>query len=106
MCTLDTGLRLIMTWWAGSMRGWYSLLMRRMFQWNKPVSVFICVHRFILSLASCQNCVVIDDQLNILPISSHMANIKPVPAKTQVSVLQLFSPSDQHSSEMDTVNVN
>uniref|UniRef100_A0A3Q1IY47 RNA cytidine acetyltransferase n=1 Tax=Anabas testudineus TaxID=64144 RepID=A0A3Q1IY47_ANATE len=40
--------------------------------------------RFILSLASCKNCVVIDDQLNILPISSHMANIKPVPPKTQV----------------------
>ncbi|XP_054633393.1 RNA cytidine acetyltransferase [Dunckerocampus dactyliophorus] len=39
--------------------------------------------RFILSLASCKNCVAIDDQLNILPISSHMANIKPVPPKTQ-----------------------
>uniref|UniRef100_A0AAX7USU0 RNA cytidine acetyltransferase n=1 Tax=Astatotilapia calliptera TaxID=8154 RepID=A0AAX7USU0_ASTCA len=39
--------------------------------------------RFILSLASCKNCVVIDDQLNILPISTHMANIKPVPPKTQ-----------------------
>ncbi|XP_034032144.1 RNA cytidine acetyltransferase isoform X2 [Thalassophryne amazonica] len=38
--------------------------------------------RFILSLASCKNCVVIDDQLNILPISSHMANIKPLPPKT------------------------
>ncbi|KAM8860479.1 RNA cytidine acetyltransferase [Synchiropus picturatus] len=38
--------------------------------------------RFILSLASCKNCVVIDDQLNILPISSHMASIKPVPPKT------------------------
>lgn len=39
--------------------------------------------RFILSLASCKNCVVIDDQLNILPLSSHMANIKPIPPKTQ-----------------------
>uniref|UniRef100_A0A8C9EK63 RNA cytidine acetyltransferase n=1 Tax=Pavo cristatus TaxID=9049 RepID=A0A8C9EK63_PAVCR len=35
--------------------------------------------RFILSLASCKNCIVIDDQLNILPISSHVANITPVP---------------------------
>uniref|UniRef100_A0A8C9X0X6 RNA cytidine acetyltransferase n=1 Tax=Sander lucioperca TaxID=283035 RepID=A0A8C9X0X6_SANLU len=43
--------------------------------------------RFILSLASCKNCVVIDDQLNILPISSHMANITPVPPKTQVIIL-------------------
>ncbi|KAM8891729.1 RNA cytidine acetyltransferase [Spinachia spinachia] len=48
--------------------------------------------RFILSLASCKNCVVIDDQLNILPISSHMANIKPVPPKTQEDGL---SPREQ-----------
>ncbi|XP_018616345.1 RNA cytidine acetyltransferase [Scleropages formosus] len=39
--------------------------------------------RFILSLASCKTCVAIDDQLNILPISSHIASIKPVPPKTQ-----------------------
>uniref|UniRef100_A0A8B9FYS5 RNA cytidine acetyltransferase n=1 Tax=Amazona collaria TaxID=241587 RepID=A0A8B9FYS5_9PSIT len=41
--------------------------------------------RFILSLASCKNCIVIDDQLNILPISSHIANITPVPPQSQVS---------------------
>lgn len=40
--------------------------------------------RFILSLASCKNCVAIDDRLNILPISSHMTNIKALPPKTQV----------------------
>ncbi|XP_051512314.1 RNA cytidine acetyltransferase-like [Myxocyprinus asiaticus] len=39
--------------------------------------------RFILSLSSCKTCVVIDDQLNILPISSHITNIKPLPPKTQ-----------------------
>ncbi|XP_076125510.1 RNA cytidine acetyltransferase [Alosa pseudoharengus] len=39
--------------------------------------------RFILSLSSCKTCVAIDDQLNILPISSHIANIKPIPPKTQ-----------------------
>lgn len=39
--------------------------------------------RFILSLASCKNCVAIDDRLNILPISSHMTNIKALPPKTQ-----------------------
>uniref|UniRef100_A0A672QLF9 RNA cytidine acetyltransferase n=1 Tax=Sinocyclocheilus grahami TaxID=75366 RepID=A0A672QLF9_SINGR len=33
--------------------------------------------RFILSLASCKTCVVIEDQLNILPISTHITNIKP-----------------------------
>ncbi|XP_043938781.1 RNA cytidine acetyltransferase [Protopterus annectens] len=39
--------------------------------------------RFILSLASCKNCIVLDDQLNILPISSHIANIVPIPPKSQ-----------------------
>ncbi|XP_077994185.1 RNA cytidine acetyltransferase-like isoform X2 [Glandiceps talaboti] len=39
--------------------------------------------RFMLSLASCKNCMVIDDQLNILPISSHCLNITPVPPKSR-----------------------
>ncbi|KAI8540711.1 hypothetical protein RHMOL_Rhmol08G0006900 [Rhododendron molle] len=34
--------------------------------------------RFLLSLSSCKSCVVMDDELNILPISSHMKSIKPV----------------------------
>ncbi|XP_067850129.1 RNA cytidine acetyltransferase [Heptranchias perlo] len=38
--------------------------------------------RFILSLASCKNCIVINDQLDILPLSSHILNIKPVPPKS------------------------
>uniref|UniRef100_A0A8C9WYA3 RNA cytidine acetyltransferase n=1 Tax=Sander lucioperca TaxID=283035 RepID=A0A8C9WYA3_SANLU len=53
--------------------------------------------RFILSLASCKNCVVIDDQLNILPISSHMANITPVPPKTQEDGL---SPREQELKDL------
>ncbi|XP_014327456.2 RNA cytidine acetyltransferase [Xiphophorus maculatus] len=53
--------------------------------------------RFILSLSSCKNCVVIDDQLNILPISSHMANIKPVPPKTQEDGL---SPREQELKDL------
>ncbi|KAK9516513.1 hypothetical protein VZT92_024437 [Zoarces viviparus] len=53
--------------------------------------------RFILSLASCKNCVVIDDQLNVLPISSHMAKIKPVPPKTQEDGL---SPGEQELKDL------
>ncbi|XP_071369958.1 RNA cytidine acetyltransferase [Centroberyx affinis] len=53
--------------------------------------------RFILSLASCKTCVVIDDQLNILPVSSHMANIKPVPPKTQEEGL---SPQEQELKDL------
>ncbi|KAF8018616.1 hypothetical protein BT93_H3497 [Corymbia citriodora subsp. variegata] len=37
--------------------------------------------RFLLSLASCKSCVVMDDELNVLPISSHIRSISPVPAK-------------------------
>ncbi|KAL3697204.1 hypothetical protein R1sor_011280 [Riccia sorocarpa] len=35
--------------------------------------------RFILSLASCKACVVMDDELNILPISTHIRSIVPLP---------------------------
>ncbi|KAF5799022.1 putative tRNA(Met) cytidine acetyltransferase [Helianthus annuus] len=37
--------------------------------------------RFLLSLASCGSCIVMDDELNILPISSHMKSITPVPVE-------------------------
>lgn len=39
--------------------------------------------RFILSLSSCKKCLVVDDQLNILPLSSEVANIIPVVPKTK-----------------------
>jgi N-acetyltransferase 10 len=35
--------------------------------------------RFILSLASCKACVVMDDELNILPISTSIRSITPLP---------------------------
>ncbi|XP_067090614.1 RNA cytidine acetyltransferase [Osmerus mordax] len=53
--------------------------------------------RFILSLSSCKTCVVIDDQLNVLPVSSHIASIKPVPPKTQEDSL---SPREQELKEL------
>ncbi|PON58698.1 TmcA/NAT10/Kre [Parasponia andersonii] len=37
--------------------------------------------RFLLSIASCRACVVMDDEYNILPISSHIKSITPVPIK-------------------------
>ncbi|XP_022132534.1 RNA cytidine acetyltransferase 2-like [Momordica charantia] len=37
--------------------------------------------RFLLSLASCKACVLMDDEMNILPISSHIRSITPVPVK-------------------------
>ncbi|XP_076842110.1 RNA cytidine acetyltransferase [Brachyhypopomus gauderio] len=53
--------------------------------------------RFILSLSSCKACVVIDDQLNILPISKHIANIKPVPPRAQEEGL---SPREQELKDL------
>ncbi|NXG41230.1 NAT10 acetyltransferase, partial [Psilopogon haemacephalus] len=53
--------------------------------------------RFILSLASCKNCIVLDDQLNILPISSHVANITPVPPRSQEDSLR---PQDLELKEL------
>ncbi|XP_022238453.1 RNA cytidine acetyltransferase-like [Limulus polyphemus] len=48
--------------------------------------------RFMLSLASNKRCLVVDDQLNILPLSSHVLSITPVPPRTKEETL---SPEDQ-----------
>ncbi|GFP93320.1 upf0202 protein at1g10490 [Phtheirospermum japonicum] len=37
--------------------------------------------RFLLSLASCKSCIVMDDELNILPISSHVKSITQIPVQ-------------------------
>jgi N-acetyltransferase 10 len=34
--------------------------------------------RFILSLSSCKTCLAIDDELNILPLTAHIKDIKEV----------------------------
>lgn len=44
--------------------------------------------RFILSLSSCKDCLIVDDQLNVLPCSSDGSlNIQPVPPKTEENSL-------------------
>ncbi|KAJ7344608.1 hypothetical protein JRQ81_000558 [Phrynocephalus forsythii] len=53
--------------------------------------------RFILSLASCKTCMVVDDQLNILPISSHVTNIQAIPPHSQEDSL---SPQDLELKEL------
>jgi len=42
------------------------------------------LYRFMLSLTSCRTCMVIDDQFNILPMSSQVLGIKPIPPKSVV----------------------
>ncbi|KAF1770748.1 hypothetical protein GCK72_002571 [Caenorhabditis remanei] len=41
--------------------------------------------RFILSLASCSSILVLDDQLRVLPISSHIENVEAIPASQKKS---------------------
>ena len=53
------------------------------------LSLSLSVCRFLLSLSDCHHCMVIDDQLNILPISSHMLSIKPTPPNHQVTTVIL-----------------
>lgn len=39
--------------------------------------------RFILSLSQCRNCIVMDDELNLLPITSTMNEINPQQINSQ-----------------------
>ena len=39
--------------------------------------------RFILSLANNPSCISMDDELNILPLSTHVRNLAPVPPGTE-----------------------
>lgn len=47
--------------------------------------------RFLLSIASCKACVVMDDELNVLPISSHIRSITPVSVAEASFVFHSFS---------------
>ena len=42
--------------------------------------------RLVLSLAKCSACILMDDELNVLPTSSHIRNIKPVPTNPDGSL--------------------
>lgn len=51
--------------------------------------------RFLLSLGSCQNCLVVDDELNVLPISGGK-HIKPLPPKDE----DILDPKAQELKEL------
>lgn len=46
--------------------------------------------RFLLSIASCKACLVMDDEMNILPISSHIRSITPVLVNEVPSFISCF----------------
>ena len=54
--------------------------------------------RLVLSLASNPACILMDDELNILPTSSHVANIKPLPRDDN------GAPSTVTGGELDQFN--
>ncbi|XP_072172418.1 RNA cytidine acetyltransferase-like [Diadema setosum] len=53
--------------------------------------------RFLLSLASCGSCMVVDDQLQILPLSSHTLNVEAVPPKSKEDSL---TPAEAELKEL------
>ncbi|XP_051114910.1 RNA cytidine acetyltransferase 1-like [Andrographis paniculata] len=60
--------------------------------------------RFLLSLASCKACIVMDDELNILPVSSHMKSITPIPVREDSEGLseaerELANLKEQHDDD-------
>ena len=44
--------------------------------------------RLVLSLSRCSSCILMDDELNILPTSSHVARIAPVPKKADGTLVE------------------
>ena len=68
-------------WWQDSTRGQGN---------NFPLHVV--VHdgfiRFLLSLADCTHSIVLDDHFNVLPISSHIRTLIPVPPKVILTTMQ------------------
>lgn len=45
-------------------------------------NMFLYFFRFLLSVVSCRNALVIDDELKVLPVSTNFLNIKPLPPKS------------------------
>ena len=57
--------------------------------------------RFILSLGSCANCLVLDDELNILPLSKHSKNLTPLPRHLDEDGGDAFqSPAERELAEL------
>ncbi|CAG7818349.1 unnamed protein product [Allacma fusca] len=58
--------------------------------------------RFILSMGTCENCIVMDDSLNVLPISSNVLNIEPVPPRSGTNTPEELELMELKSSLQDT----
>lgn len=58
--------------------------------------------RFILSLTRCKNCLVVDDELNVLPVSRHASSLKPVSLSDINSVDNEDELKDLKNSLADT----
>ena len=54
----------------------------------------------MLSLASCTSCIVLDDELNILPISKHVRNITAIETKVDEDGNAYKTPSEKELEEV------
>ena len=98
---LDTEPKLIVTQLDGSTKGKLNLKLTINVYWleNFIQSLF----RFILSLASNTRCLVVDDQLNILPITSHSFEIKTMPVAETADELKELKSSMQDTQPVGSL---
>nr|XP_011461769.1 PREDICTED: UPF0202 protein At3g57940-like isoform X2 [Fragaria vesca subsp. vesca] len=76
------GLIILLLWSLTSLTNLYTMDVHDRFRTESHSQATGCFNEcFLLSLASCKACVVMDDELNILPISSHIRSITPVSVK-------------------------
>ncbi|KAA0148865.1 hypothetical protein FNF29_06339 [Cafeteria roenbergensis] len=60
--------------------------------------------RFLLSLADCSAALVLDDELNVLPLSKHASSIVPLPAASESSAAAAaFAGDDGEDAELGVV---
>lgn len=55
--------------------------------------------RLVLSLSKCNGCILMDDELNILPTSTHVRNIQPIPTNPD-GTLAITSPGFEAKMEL------
>lgn len=62
--------------------------------------------RMVLSLADCGGCLAVDDELNILPISSHAKALKPVDLQEDQDEFIAEAPKTARERELDELKVS
>ena len=61
--------------------------------------------RFILSLGNCAQCMVVDDELNVLPLSKHMKDLVPVDMSSSSSLAGPSSELKELQQELNETDI-